>query len=192
MRDETIAKRPMPKRPLNGLLAWQATIGYISTQHSPDATLHMHAYPADKGILWAAAASWGQNQEQVTDLSTLAAALRELWRVVDQHHIIFHTELDSIRRPADYADDDWLDTKTSDILDRLVRVTHSVFKHDWSLNIVYQAVDNPSVRVQARLLARSNSVQVGGRGGSVHDACSDLYRNAARVYAGAIGDKPED
>ena len=53
------------------------------------------------------------------------------------------------------------------------------FGTDWRLTLVYQPIENPSLRVQARLVARVGSVHVGGRGGSLREACHDLYRNIA-------------
>ena len=58
---DTIYKRPQPKRPENGLLAWLATIGYISAEYNADAMLQMVAYPMPNrsDTVWAARTSWG-------------------------------------------------------------------------------------------------------------------------------------
>jgi hypothetical protein len=48
-------------------------------------------------------------------------------------------------------------------------------------------VENPNLRVQARLLAKDNSVHIGGRGPTIRDACRDLYRNAAPGYFASSG-----
>jgi hypothetical protein len=53
------------------------------------------------------------------------------------------------------------------------------FGADWRLTLVYQPIENPGLRVQARLAARSDSVHVGGRGASLRDTCHDLYRHLA-------------
>lgn len=166
-------------------MAWQATIGYINMHHSPNAMLKLQVYPTQGGLRWNATVSWAQHQEQVIGQPTLPDTLRELWRVVDQNHQIFLTEEDAIRRPANYDDMDWLDVPTQDILHRLIWTTQSAFPDDWTLILVYQPVDNPDLRVQGRLLARDNGVQVGGRGGSLQATCHELYRNAVRVYSSA-------
>lgn len=189
-RDSTIPQRPLPKRPPTGLMAWIATVGYISTQYSPDVLLKLHVYPSGDTTHWGASISWAQHKEQVWDKPTLAAALGDLWLEVDRSHAIFATQLDAIRSPVDYADEKWLDVPTQDILSRLIWTTENVFSGDWKLVIVYQPVDNPNARVQARLIARSGSVHVGGRGPSLGDACHDLFRNGARVFV--HGANPEE
>ncbi|MEO8612675.1 MAG: hypothetical protein ABI690_32575 [Chloroflexota bacterium] len=185
---ETIASRPLPKRPQNGLLAWEATIGYISTQYSLDAMLTIHAYPFDNGeIGWGAAATWGQNGEEVRDLPTLGNALQDLWRQVDQHHVIFEHREAVIKRPSNYADNEWLDTDTKSILERILQVTGAVYSVDWLLVLLYQPVESADTRFQARLIAQGETVKIGGQGASLRDSCRDLYRNAAHQFAAQSG-----
>jgi hypothetical protein len=188
---DTLRKMPRPKRPLNGLLAWQATIGYISLQYSPDALLKLQVYPLPEGARWSASASWGQQEEQVRDLLSLPAALRDLWQEVDQHHHIFQSEEDAVRGPVDYEEHQWVDPRTHETLTRLIRVTQAVFPNDWQLIVAYQPIETSSTRVQARLLARNSKLQVGGRGPTVRDACHDLYTNAAPLYANAAAKREE-
>jgi hypothetical protein len=189
---ETIASRPLPHRPQNGLLAWEATIGYISAQYSLDAMLTIHAYPAENEVSWGAAATWGQNGEQIRDLPTLGAALSGLWRQVDRNHVIFEQREALVKRPANYADNEWLDADTNVILERVLQVTKTVYSNDWLLVFVYQPVESPDMRCQARLIAQSESVKTSGRGASVRDACRDLYRNAAHHFASRSGKRLED
>jgi hypothetical protein len=180
---ETIASRPLPHRPQNGLLAWEATIGYISSQYSLDAMLTIHAYPGGSNtVSWGAMATWGQNGEQVRDLPTLAAALRDLWKQVDQHHVIFEHREATIKRPANYNDNEWLDNDTKAILERVLQVTGTVYGNDWLLVLVYQPVESANVRFQARLIDQGNGIKTGGHGPSLRDACRDLYRNAAHHF----------
>ncbi len=186
-KDDTVVSRPMPKRPENGLLAWQATIGYISAQYSLDAMLTLQAYPIKKQVGWSAQASWGQNVEVVEDRDNLPAALRELWQKVAQNHVIFETKEAALKRPANYDEDEWLDDDTRLVLERLVQVTRSVYALDWLLVMVYQPVENPTMRFQARLLAHSNTVTVAGLGPNLITACRDLYRNAAPYFVGGSG-----
>jgi len=185
---ETIASRPLPKRPQNGLLAWEATIGYISAQYSLDAMLTIRAYPlnADE-IGWGAAATWGQNGEEVYDLPTLGHALNHLWRQVDQHHVIFEHSEAIIKRPSNYADNEWLDTDTKAILERILQVTRAVYGADWLLVLLYQPVESADMRFQARLIAQGETVKIGGQGASMRDSCRDLYRNAAHQFAANSG-----
>lgn len=184
---ETVHARPLPKRPDTGLLAWQATLGYISVRYSLDAMLTIQICPHAVGKLsWAARASWGHNSEEVRDCPSLAAALRDLWAEVDRNNIIFESADAISRRPVLYNDDEWLDEDTRLILDRLIQLNWTAFEANWMLVIVYQPVDTPNNRLQTRLLAHNNSVQISGRGPTLRDACHDLYRNAARNYSASV------
>lgn len=181
---DTAHSIPLPKRPPTGLQAWLATIGYISAEYSADAALTIRAVPAvEERIGWAAEATWGHNRESVDNQPTLHSALRELWKLVERNHVIFKSMEAATRRPANYRDDDWLDTDTRAMLDRLIMVTRAACGDNWRLMIIYQALDNPDLRVQARLMAKDR--QVGGRAPSIREACRDLYRNAAPVFANA-------
>jgi len=185
---ETVHARPLPKRPDTGLLAWQATLGYISARYSLDAMLTIQVYPDTGGKLgWAAKASWGHYTEEVRDCPKLAAALRDLWTEVDRNNIIFESADAISRRPVLYDDGEWLDNETQITLDRLVQLNWTAFDTDWILVIVYQPVGIPNLRLQSRLLAKSNSVQISGCGPTMRDACRDLYRNAARNYSTSVG-----
>lgn len=190
---ETVAKRPMPKRPENGLLAWQATIGYISGQYSLDAMLSFQAYPAEDGlVLWAASATWGQNHEEVLGRNSLPAVLRDLWKEVDHNHVIFEQREAILKRPANYADNEWLDKDTQHILERLILISQTVYGMDWRLVMLYQPIEKPEMRVHARLLAEEKGLQAGGQGATLVDACRDLYRNAAPDFVAHSGKKLED
>ncbi len=190
---ETIASRPLPRRPENGLLAWQATIGYMSTQFSLDAMLTIQVYPAgDGGIFWSAMATWAQNREEVGDCATLPDALRDLWKVVDHNHVIFESKEAILKRPTNYSENEWLDEDTASILDRLIFVSASVYGVDWLIVMVYQPVASANTRCQVRLLALQNSVQAAGKGATMRDACHDLYLNAARYFVTHSGKRLED
>lgn len=191
-KDDTIDTRPMPRRPEYGLLAWQATIGYISSQYSLDALLTLQAYPLDGRIAWAGTASWGRNRESVQDMPSLPAALRELWREVDHNHIIFDSREAIARRPANYADGEWLDPATAATVDRLVQVTAAVYDGGWRIVLIYQPVESPAARFQGRLLAQDETVRVSGQGATLRDACRELYRNAAPHFAAHSGRAPAD
>jgi hypothetical protein len=187
---ETIPARPMPTRPHTGLLAWQATLGYISARYSLDAMLTIQVGAQAMGKLsWGAKASWGHYTEEVRNCPSLPAVLRELWKEVDRNNVIFETAEAITRRPVLYDDDEWLDEDTRLTLDRLVQLNWTAFEADWTLVIVYQPVDNPNLRLQTRLLAKDNTVQISGRGQTMRDACHDLYHNAARNYSAS---KPLD
>ncbi len=192
-KDDTLVTRPMPKRPENGLLAWQATIGYISGQYSLDALLTFQAYPLESGTVgWAAAASWGQNRESVEGAESLPVALRDLWSEVNQHHVIFETREAILKRPANYDDDRWIDADTAAILNRLLHIAGVVYGMDWRLVVIYQPVESQAVRFQARLLALDDSVQIGGQGASLREACQDVYRNAAPYFVAHSGKALDD
>lgn len=186
MSDDTLPGRPggLGNRPKTGLAAWEATVGYIAAEHSPDALLTMRAHPDGEATIWAAMLEWGQKREMVDGRETLPLALRDLWRVVDQAHVIFMKNADAIRRPAGYGDLDWLDADTRDALERLTWVLRVVFKTDWTLVMIYQPTDNPAVRVEMRLVARESTVHIGGRGPSVREAATQLYRNATPYLSG--------
>ncbi len=192
MSDETIVQLPTPRRPETGLMAWQATIGYIGAHYSLDALLTIQAYPLDEAVGWAASASWGASEEQVRDCPSLPNALRALWQQVSQNHLIFDSREAIAKRPANYADDEWLDKQTAQLLGRMLHVTRAAFEGDWRLILVYQPVEKPEFRFQARLLAASDTVQVSGRGASLRDACRDVYRRAAPHYIAHSGSQPGD
>jgi len=181
--DDTLPTVPVPKRPETGFMAWQATIGYISSEHSPDALLTLTAYPLENGgVGWKAAASWATFTEESPDISSLPDALRTLWREVDRHHTIFRSLEAGLKRPVSYKDDQWLDVETKKSLDSLIQVIQKAFGGDWRLVLVYQPVANPNARVQARLIARHDTVNSGGRGATLREACQLLYRNAATEF----------
>jgi hypothetical protein len=106
---------------------------------------------------------------------------------VEHEHQIFKTLEAASRRPSNYPADRWVDEDTLTTLNRLIAVTESVFEQQWMLIVVYQAVENPNLRVQARLLAKDNTIHIGGRGPTIRDACRDLYRNAAPDYFASSG-----
>ena len=182
MSNETLPQMPVPKRPENGLLAWQATMGYISSEHSPDALLTFQATPNEGGLAWSGTITWMHNSELVNDKPSLPAAMRDLWKEVTRSHHIFNSFEAAVRQPINYRDDQWLDADTQGSLDRLLQTTAAVFGDDWKLVMVYQPVEAPALRVQVRLLARNNVVHIGGRGASLRDACRELYRNAAKDF----------
>jgi hypothetical protein len=180
--NDTAHSVPLPKRPITGLQAWLATIGYISAEYSADAALTVRASPLPpERTLWSAEAGWGQNKETIHEMPTLHHALRELWKLVERNHIIFKSMEAATRRPANYSDAEWLDAETRTTLDRLLAVTRAACGEDWRLMIVYQALDHPEMRVQARLIAKGR--QIGGRAPTIREACRDLYRSAAPVFA---------
>ncbi|MCU0512267.1 MAG: hypothetical protein MUE40_06820 [Anaerolineae bacterium] len=182
-REETTPLRPAPRRPRYGWQAWEATSGYIATHHSPDVMLKIEIYPMGGVVGWAAAFSWGAHAEAVQDGVSFGATLTELWAVVERNHpSLFSTPEAAVRRPVAYDDDHWLDSATFEIFSRLVGVTEVAFRGNWRLMIVYQPVDTPETRVQARLLANDNTVIFGGRGPTLRDACRSLFRTAAGRY----------
>jgi hypothetical protein len=190
MTEETTeAKRPVPKRPAIGLQAWQSTLGYISTHHSPDAILKLQAYSREARVLWSASVSWGQKRESVTDQGSLGLALGALWMEVVRGHAIFENLEDAVRAPVYYNEVEWLDDMTQESLQRLIWVTQLAFPGDWMLMIMYQPVENATTRVQMRLVAKDSTVTVGGSGGNMLDACSALFRNATPHYSGQAGKK---
>jgi hypothetical protein len=183
MTDETEPTHPRLNRPTTGLLAWQFTIGYISAEYSPDATLTLRVQPDEaEAVMWDASVAWGQKKEFVEQQATLSDALRRLWREVKRNHRVFKSLDASVRQPADYGADEWLDEETQRSLDRLIELTSDALETDWHIIIIYQSVENPDLRVRARLLAKESTVHIGGRGPSIREACRDLYYNAAPEY----------
>lgn len=180
--DDTLHSRPVPQRPETGLLAWQATIGYICTEHSPDAMLTLRAVPQGASLVWGASVSWAQIMEHVEGQTSLPAALRELWAQIDHDYRIFKTVEAAAKRPANYRDEEWLDGETRATLERMIEVTAIAFGNDWQFLVMYQPIATANARVQARLLAKESTVHVSGRGATVRHACRDLYQNAAPDY----------
>lgn len=183
---DTLPNRPgsLSNRPKSGLAAWEATVGYIAAEHSPDAMLTVRAYPRGEDNLWAALLEWGRYQESVEDQESMPLVLQALWHVVEQSHMIFLKSSDSVRKPTGYNDFDYLDGDTRDALDRLTWVMRVVFKEDWLLVMIYHPSDQPDTRVQIRLIARDDTVHIGGRGATFKDAATQLYRNATPYFSG--------
>jgi len=182
----------LPKRPENGLLAWQATVGFISMIYSPDATLTIKVQPENGKRMWQASIEFGGRHQSVTERASMAEALRDLWLKLEANFTVFPSPVDEVRKPANFADDKWLDADTARTLDALIDLTQNVFDQDWRLMIVYQAVETPSQRVKMRLFARDNAVVIGGQGPSLREACRSLYRNAAPQYFLSAGGMVDD
>ncbi|NJL56816.1 hypothetical protein HC928_17955 [bacterium] len=127
MNDDTFP-RSVPRRLPNGLLAWQATVGYISTHHSPDALLEFAAYPAQDNnrVCWSSQISWAKSLEIIRDAAALEDALAALWQTLAREHLIFFSDEDALRQPSGYATGQWLDTFTGQILERLVATAQVV------------------------------------------------------------------
>lgn len=179
--DDTIIMRPVPSRPETGLAAWLATVGYLASEYNPDALLALRATPGpDHAVVWAASVSWGH--ERYTSErgdGQLAEALRSLWLLVEREHQLFKTLEAAARRPAGYPPERWLDGETEETLNQLIRIIRPAFALDWSLIIIYKPIELPTLRVQARLIARGSSVQLSGSGSTIRAACHDLLRHAA-------------
>ncbi len=178
--DATQRHRPIPSRPKTGWQAWEATTGYISLHYSPDATLKVEIYPLGEVVAWAATFSWSQHQESVRDRVSLGDVLTSLWQQIETYHPSLMEAPDAkTRRPIGYADEEWLDQPTFDVVSRLVGVTETAFHGQWQLVIVYRAVEKPEDRVQTRLIAQNGETTVGGRGPTLRDACRALFTTAA-------------
>lgn len=181
--DITLDRRPLPQKPRWGWLAWEATVGYLSQRHSPDATLTLKIAPLEHVIGWSARLQWGLDATEVAEQHSLADALNGLWKAVAREHgSLFKEPAVAVRCPTLYDDDHWLDTPTYEIFSRLVHVTDTVFQGDWSIVIIYRPVEAADSRIQARLLAEKTTVHRGGRGPTLRDACRDLFQKTAPVY----------
>ena len=168
--------------PITGFAAWQATLGFISLHISPDAALEIQARSnSAHTVSWTASASWANSRESASDSESISGALSGLWASIERNLPDFIDSLNVERLPVGFADHEWLDAPTQDILHRLVWTTRIVFLSDWSLVIVYRPTENPSTRVHMRLLARSNQVHIGARGPGLLETARDLYRNAAPI-----------
>ena len=178
----TLAARPMPQRPANGLLAWEATIGYLRQQYRLDARLTLEAVTAAHMTTWNAYAIWGQNSEQVTGKPSLPAALRDLWSQVDKKHVIFESREAMLRRPANYKDNEWLDTATQTIFDQMIDLFLIAFNQDWTLTLIYEPVEIADVRFQARLKTQTDTLNLLGQGATLQEACRDILRVTAQVH----------
>ncbi len=178
----TLNARPMPQRPANGLLAWEATIGYLRLQYRLDARLTLQVVADTQLVTWSAYAIWGQNTEQVTGKTSLAEVLRDLWAQVDQRHVIFESREAMLRRPANYKDDEWLDRGTQIIFDQMLDLFHVAFTSTWTLIVIYEPVEIADVRFQARFSADNGELKLLGQGGTLQAACRDLLRVTAQTH----------
>jgi hypothetical protein len=172
----------MPQRPANGLLAWEATIGYLRLQYRLDARLTLQAVASANLVMWSAYAIWGQNTEQVTSKLSMQSALRDLWSQVDHKHVIFESREAMLRRPANYKDDEWLDSGTQSSLSQILDLFQMAYLNTWTLTIIYEPVEIADVRFQARLTAGQDSLNVLGQGATLREACRDLLRVTAQNH----------
>lgn len=185
-KPSTVPNRPpIPRRPTYGWSAWEATAGYISIHHNPDVKLSVTARisPETQDLEWASHISWGQRSVECEGKPSLAAVLSDLWlEVKNSYRIYKEGDEAAIRQPVNYKDNEWLDSRTDQLIQRIIHVNQSVFGEDWQIVIIYQPIDNPKMRVQARLLAQNREIQIGGQGATLLDACRRLYTNSARIY----------
>lgn len=178
----TLNARPMPQRPANGLLAWEATIGYLRLQYRLDASLTLQAVAAGDTIAWNAYAVWGQNTEQVTGKKSMPTALRDLWTLVDGKHVIFESREAMLRRPSNYGDDEWLDAITRTLFNQMIELFQLACAPAWTLTIIYEPVEMADVRFQARLTTERDSLNMLGQGATLQAACRDLLRITAQMH----------
>jgi len=178
----TLNARPMPQRPANGLLAWEATIGYLRLQYRLDARLTLQAVANAGLVTWSAYAVWGQNTEQVTAKLSLPSALRDLWAEVDRKHVIFESREAMLRRPANYKDDEWLDRSTQILVDQMLDLFNIAFLNAWTLTVIYEAVEMADVRFQARVGAEDGELNLLGQGATLQAACRDVLRVTAQTH----------
>jgi hypothetical protein len=180
---DTHPRPPQPLRPVSGLAAWQATLGYISSRYSPDAILKFHVASRENSVSWAASVSWGTKEETIGGQPSLAAALRLLWAEVSANHHIFERIEDTIKSPEHYDDTECLDLPTEESLQRLLWVTQSAYPDGWQLVVIYQPVETANLRLQARLIMGGGRILVGAQGPTLLDVCRTLFRNATPHYA---------
>ncbi|MBA3871381.1 MAG: hypothetical protein H0X30_19740 [Anaerolineae bacterium] len=178
----TLNARPMPQRPANGLLAWEATIGYLRLQYHLDARLTLQAMANANLVTWNAYAVWGQNTEQVSEKLSMEAALRDLWSQVDHKHVIFESREAMLRRPVNYKDNEWLDGATETILRQMLDVFHIAYVYSWTLTVIYEPVEIADVRFQARLSVDKDGLNLLGQGATLRAACRDLLRVTAQNH----------
>lgn len=178
----TLNSRPMPQRPANGLLAWEATIGYLRLQYRLDARLTLQAAMDSGFMAWSAYAVWGQNTEHVTGKPTLASALRDLWAQVDRNHVIFESREAMIRRPSNYGDHEWLDQTTQIVFDQLLGLLQIALGNTWKLTIIYEPVEVADVRFHMRVNTGDDGTSLMGQGATMQAACRDLLRVTAQAH----------
>lgn len=185
-KPDTMPNRPpIPRRPSYGWSAWEATAGYMSVHHNPDVTLSVTVRVASETMQanWSSQIKWGGRSVSCDQKMSLAKALGHLWLEVKNNYRIYKEGDESaIRQPINYKDSEWLDSRTDQLIHRIIHVNRSVFGTDWHMVIIYQPIDNPKMRVQARMIARNQEIQIGGQGATLLDACRRLYTNAARIY----------
>jgi hypothetical protein len=172
----------MPQRPANGLLAWEAAIGYLRLQYRLDARLTLQAAMDSGFMAWSAYAVWGQNTEQVTGKQTFAAALRDLWSQVDRNHVIFESREAMIRRPSNYKDNEWLDQTTQIVFDQLLGLIQIALGNTWKLTVIYEPVEVADLRFHMRVITGDEGVNLMGQGATMQAACRDLLRVTAQAH----------
>ncbi len=175
---ETHVSRPLPQRPANGLLAWQATIGYIHKQYGMEAHLVIRA-SAGAAISWGATALWGDNQETIADKPSLMAALRDLWRDIDARHLIFASREALIKRPVNYGDQEWLDLETQVMLERLLQLLNTLAPAQWQFVATYTPSEVATERFVGEVVRPGRTTQA--QAATLRDLCRELYRQTAQA-----------
>jgi hypothetical protein len=182
MDDSTQVNRPLPPRLSWGWFAWEATLGYIAEEYSPDASLTLQFYPSNDVIMWDASVTWADIRITVTERVSNSVVLADLWGEVEQHYQLFKTLEAAVRRPVGYKDDEWFDSPTLEVFSRLVSINSSVFADDWLVVMVYRPTEKAEMRVQSRLVAMNSQVMRGGQGATVRDCGRNLMHNATPDY----------
>lgn len=183
MNDKTLNSRPLPRRSRWGWGAWESTVGYLASKHSPDASLKLQVGVIEGKVTFSATVAWGEFRESVENTPDSSTALKDLWDVIDRSHSIFLHVDDKFRSPVGYEHDEWLDDVTNDILARLLLILQQLFADDWMLLIVYRPVEAADKRQQIRLVADNSQIQRIVQGSSLADVCRKLLYQAVIIMS---------
>jgi hypothetical protein len=167
---------PLPPKYTAGLLAWQVLVARLA-RSTPDARLRLEIQTTGDGLRFGTHLIWGAQHQQALDYPSIAGALRALHRdLAENQWGLDDSGLDLGR----YTDENMLDEQTFEVLERLLSVILTAFGSDWLLSLDYQAIEDPTARVTARLAALGE-VRPPGTGPTLRDALHALLLKTAHT-----------
>ena len=173
------------EKPETALDAWITVLQASSHQISPDILLTLYAYNNDgQHTLWGGRCMANEYLIEVMDNQSMASVLSMLYDKTLKTSNLIPASIQETINMKSYSTAQTLDRATRNVLDRLVWGVHAIFKEDWKMMMTITVDDVATSRTQIRLVARHNTVLVGGRGMTLRDSATELYHNATPYFSG--------
>jgi len=129
-------------------------------------------------LQWDISCMWADKTESVRQ-PTLPDAMNALWEVLSERQREVLPADDDPRLPVRYADHEWLDDATEEILHRVIWTVTTVFDNHWHMTIHYHPEDDARSRITMTLNIESHTIKVTTRAATLQDAARQVYRLAA-------------